>query len=50
VGHKAREHAEANVKVGKAERMGAEVFGIVRAQVGVALQRAALRRAAHGGG
>lgn len=46
VGHKAREHAEANVAVSKTPRLGDEVFDLVRLQVAGAMARAALEAAA----
>ena len=46
VGHKLREHVEANSAVARTLRLGDEVFGLVRAQVAGALKRAAMEAAA----
>lgn len=41
VGHKSRDHVEANLAVSKVPRLGEKAFDLVRAQVAAAVRRAA---------
>jgi aryl-alcohol dehydrogenase-like predicted oxidoreductase len=50
VGHLSREHVEANTAAAHTQRMGAEAFEVVRAQVAAALAQAAGGSGSGGGG